>query len=483
MNPSDFLSVSLFKKSIAEYIPDYNSVDNEVVFKTLQRSLSDNIQDNALILSQELQQNQIDFKEILEDFISNLADHYVQNPNLLDPIITQLLNSNLLGFNSKVEELKELQIAIQRNERKRLKEILNQHDELQFQDDLEIAFQRIERKEKKEILREIEMQTESINMNQKTNWRFVMRIAALFILVLIPVGISIFFFNGNSNKNKGRKNNIYVETGDMTDLKKIDIPPAVFNLGSTILETNERGSSFSKGDEKIEITAISFQNQVAYLDEKIQNLESKYKEFKSKKINNKQSILESLLEVKEKCFLKKKELLGLESTYEFKNGKLKLFKQEKIDLKSIKVYSLSDKEDHKMFYLRIGEDYFNLSNVKGKLKKEAAPDGLHKIGPSGLIKKLPSSNPKFSIVSSKISKAKGGRIELKSSDDSHRLGIDFSVLSIQVLSENGGSCPGDFIPPSMLVSRKSGEIIGVTVDVINLKNRERLTLYGSITLY
>ena len=49
MNPSDFLSVSLFKKSIAEYLPDYDSVDNEVVFNTLQRSLSSNIQDSAAL--------------------------------------------------------------------------------------------------------------------------------------------------------------------------------------------------------------------------------------------------------------------------------------------------------------------------------------------------------------------------------------------------------------------------------------------------
>jgi hypothetical protein len=387
MNPSDFLSVSLFKKSIAEYLPDYDSVDNEVVFNTLQRSLSSNVQDSALILSQELQQNQIDFKEVIEDFISNLADHYVQNPNHLDPIIKQLLNSNFLGFNSKVEEVKELQIAIQRNERKRLKEILNHQDELQFQEDIEIAFQRIERKEKKEILKEMEMQTESINMNQKTNWRFVMRIAALFILVLIPVGISIFFFNRNSGSglgedsktNKEENNTIYAETGDLTDLKNIDLPSAIFSVGSTILESNQQGFGFAQEEEKITINILSFNNQLAYLDEKIQKIDSKYQELKTKKIKNKKSALKSLKVTQEKCILKKNELLALESTYEFKNEKLQLFRKEKIDLKTIKVYFIENEEETRSYYLRIGEDYFYLSTQIGKLKKVVESDILEQL--------------------------------------------------------------------------------------------------------
>ena len=85
------------------------------------------------------------------------------------------------------------------------------------------------------------------------------------------------------------------------------------------------------------------------------------------------------MDVKEKCLLKKNQLLALEATYEFKKDKLKLFKQEKIDLKSIKVYSLSENVDNKIFYLKIGEDYFDLSKSKGKLKKVDDPDIIEQL--------------------------------------------------------------------------------------------------------
>ena len=75
----------------------------------------------------------------------------------------------------------------------------------------------------------------------------------------------------------------------------------------------------------------------------------------------------------------KKDLLKLESTYEFKNNKLKLVKQQKIDLKLIKVYSLSTSVEQKTYYLQIGEDYFDLSNGKGKLKKVIDPEVLEQL--------------------------------------------------------------------------------------------------------
>jgi hypothetical protein len=389
MVPSDLLSVNLFKKSVAEYLPDYILVHNDVVLKTIQRALDNNynIEESVLILSKDLDKNQVDLPQVLDDFLSELADFYVQTPNLLDPIIEQLFKLGHTLFLMKIEDTKELQIAIQRSERKRLKKLLLAIDEQQEAEEIRAAFQRIERKEKKENLQRIENGQQISNTTQKINWRFVMRIAALFILVLIPVGISIFFFNGGSesvtngrSKNKKEDNNIiYAETGDLTELKDINIPAAVYSLGSTILETDEQGFGFAQEEEKISINLISFKNQIAYLDNKIQSIESKYDELKSKKIKQKKSTLQSLIEVKEKCFLKKKELLALEATYEFKKDKLKLFKQEKIDLKSIKVYSLSESDDQKIFYLKIGEDYFDLSKSKGKLKKVVDPDIIEQL--------------------------------------------------------------------------------------------------------
>jgi hypothetical protein len=269
----------------------------------------------------------------------------------------------------------------------------------------------------------------------------------------------------------------------LTELKNIDIPSAVFSLGSTILETDQQGFGFAQEDEKISISLISFNNQIAYLDNKIQGIESKYDELKSKKIRNKKSTLQLLKDSQEKCSLKKKELLALESTYEFKNDKLKLFKQEKIDLKSIKVYSLSESVDKKVFYLKIGEDCFDLSKSKGRLTKIEDPELLNEVNPSGFEKKSSNPNPKYSLSSTKISKANGGRVVLKSSDNSHKLGIDFSVISIEVLGEGGGFCQGDFIPSSLLVSKKSSEQIGISIIVMNLKNGQRFVISGSIKVF
>jgi hypothetical protein len=403
MIPSDLLSVSLFKKSVAKYLPDYISVDNDVVLKTMQRALDNNynIFDSALILSKELEQNQVNINEVLEDFLSNLADYYVQSPTIKDPIVEQLLKLNHGLFLSKIEDARDLQIAIQRSERKRLKQILTAHEEQQESEDIRAAFQRIERKEKKELLQLMELNQEasivansskislqeSSNSAQKTNWGLVIKIAAIFVIVLIPFGISIFFFNGGSgsvtngkSKNNKEDNNIiYAETGDLTKLKNIDIPSAVFSLGSTILETDQQGFGFAQEEKKISINLISFNNQIAYLDNKIQSVESKYDELKSKKIKNKKSILISLKKIQEKCSLKKNELLALEATYEFKNDKLKLFKQEKIDLKSIKVYSLSESDVKKVFYLKIEDVYFDLFKSKGKLTKVLDTDILDQL--------------------------------------------------------------------------------------------------------
>jgi len=445
MMQSDLLSVSLFKKSVVEYLPDYISVDNDVVLKTMQRALANNynIYDSAIILSQELAQNKVSIKDVLDVFLTDLADFYVQNPSLKDPIIEQLLKLNHSVFLSKISDASDLQAAIQRSERKRLKELLLAHEEQQEEEDIRAAFQRIERKENKKQLQELEeaedlmptgsdfaaySQIEEMNDENQFNksaksknqipWKFVIRVAAILILVLIPVSISIYFFNGGSgsvtngkSKNNKEDNNvIYAETGDLTELKNLDIPSALFSLGSTILETDqqdmpntlsvegragsyllsldgksksikqgEQGFGFSQEEEKISINLILFNNQIAYLDNKIESIESKYQELKLKKIKEKKNTLQSLIEVKEKCLLKKNELLALESTYEFKNNKLKLFKQEKINFKSIKVYSLSKGDIKKTYYLKIGNDYFDLSKSNGKLTKIVDSDILEQL--------------------------------------------------------------------------------------------------------
>ena len=401
MIPSDLISVRLFKNCVAQFVPDYISEDDYIVLNTLQRAFDNNsnIVDSTLILSRELNQFNFDFSVIIEDFVSTLAEHYFQNETNSDPIITQFLNTNQFGFLSKVEEMRELQIAFKRLEIKRLKDLLKAEDELEEMEDMRIAFQRIERKEKKAILQKIEEEQQaafsdnvydhSFNENelkQKTNWRFITRIAVIFILILLPTGISIYLFNSKTTSvsvkkedKKQESKNLYAEIVDIADLKKIELPATVSSQGTTSLETSEQGFGFAQQEEKITITCVSFDNQIVYLDQKIKSLESKNKELQSKKIKDKQSALSSLNETEKKCALMKKDLLKLESTYEFKNNKLKLVKQQKIDLKLIKDYSFSTSVEQKTYYLQIGEDYFDLSNGKGKFKKVIDPEVLEQL--------------------------------------------------------------------------------------------------------
>jgi hypothetical protein len=412
MSQTELLSVSLFKQHISVHLAGYLEVESDNVLVTLQQAISNSGNDSFHILKQELEKISVNIGDVLEDYISDLADHFVQNPNISDSIINQLLRTNFLSFVSKVEAAQEVRVAIQRVERKRLKELLQEQEELQEEEDLRIVLQRFERKSKKQLLQEIENQNEfevaqenntnhvdqSASMSKKpnsakANWNFVIRIAAIFILFLIPVGVSVFFFNGNSNsvpngnsnENQETNGTVYAETGDLKELRSIDIPVAISSNASTKLKSNEitqgYGQDYQKQDN-ISITLISYKNQITYLNNKIDSLESKYKELQTKKIKNKQITLQSINDTKLKCSKEKIKLLALESTYDFKNNNLKLFKQERIDLKSIKVYSLNDENEHKVYYLQIEEEYFSLLMVKGKLIKvvdEAIIDELDNI--------------------------------------------------------------------------------------------------------
>lgn len=402
MNPSDLLSVSLFKKEISEYLPDYNLVDDDIVFNTLQRALSYNVYDSAMILSRELKQNKINFNELLEEFTSNLADHYVQNPKLSGKIIFQLLNSNFLEFRTKVEERKELQIAIQRKERRRLKGILMEHEELQFQEELKLAFQNIERKEKKKILQEIEgleileptgteFAAYSVNPAQENiphsikpvaaknqiPWKFIIRVAAVLILVLVPVGISVLFFGDNetsigdkSPKPKNGKSIIYAETGDLTEIKRINIPlPKIGNSVSKI-ENNEPSFGFATQEEKVTISVVFSGDQIDYLVEKITLIDQKIKELTSKNINNKEATIKSLVDISTKCKSEKQILESKDFTYQFdkKTFELTIFTYKKIDPENLKVYSIKQDDSTFNYFLKIKDSYYQLSSKSGQLK-------------------------------------------------------------------------------------------------------------------
>jgi hypothetical protein len=217
----------------------------------------------------------------------------------------------------------------------------------------------------------------SVKPKNQIPWKFVIRVAAVLILVLIPVGISVLFFGddettvgvGKGPKPKGGKTIIYAETGDLTELKRLEIPlPKIDDIISTI-QNNKPSFGFAREEEKVSISVIYTGNQIAYLDQKIILLENKIKELKAKNIKEKEATLTSLSEISSKCILDKKALELKDLTYEFdsKNFKLTVYSKNKIDPKKLKVYSIKNDDEPLSYFLKLFDKYYSLSKSKGSL--------------------------------------------------------------------------------------------------------------------
>jgi hypothetical protein len=195
--------------------------------------------------------------------------------------------------------------------------------------------------------------------------------------VLIPVGISILFFDdggtvlpkgkGNEGNSKKGESIIYAETGDLTELMKINIPaPSIDKILSSI-QLEKPSFGFANEEKQIAINVESISEQISYLSNKIKQLDSKYSELKTKNIKDKEKTLNLLLVVKNQCIAKRNKIESKENTYEFNEKTLKLYTKRKIDLKSLKVYSIENEESNNGYYLSIKDQYFYLNKSGGKL--------------------------------------------------------------------------------------------------------------------
>ena len=418
-------SVEIFKQIISNHIPDYKSSLDDAVFRDAKSFFTDSDSEigdtqnisrakstvsyifeadseiNEPSLKQQLQNKEIDLNEIIDEFLGDLAQLYLEEPNSSDPIILFLLYSNNLEFLKQLEFAKELKQAIRRIERQEKKEELKQLDEQEDEGVIRAAFQRIEREEKKKQLQDLEEAeklkptgsgfisysanlelkdeyqfNQSVASKNQIPWKFVIRVAAILILVLIPVGISVLFFGDDETstvikgpKPKGGKTIIYAETGDLSELKRLDIPlPKIDDIISTI-QNNKPSFGFAREEEKISISVIYKGNQIDYLDQKIILIENKIKELKAKNIKDKEATLTSLSEISSKCKLDKKALELKDLTYEFdsKNFKLTVYTKNKIDPKKLKVYSIKNDDESLSYFLKLFDNYYSLSKSKGSL--------------------------------------------------------------------------------------------------------------------
>lgn len=386
MLPTEMISVRLFKQHIAEHIPSYTTVEEDKVMLTLQRALSVSIYDSAAILKQELQDANVDFTEVLTDYVSDLADHYVQNPAIADAVIEKLLTTNFLSFATKVEEAKELQLAIQRKERKRLKELLRANDEEQEADDLRIAFERIERKELKKQLQELDELSPEANylfdnedsnegirplQANSSNNRIWMRVAALLVLVLIPVGIFLFRNVADTTfdpavAKKGDKPNVddskYLASEDISKLVEVSLPDASNKIVISEIDSDiDRGQGYANEDDlSIEIKVVSKANQLDYIKLKSDSIRNKQNELrallknkniKKQKVKELNKLISQLGIARVKCIQMSNEIKRTDMYYEFTLKNLTIYTIKEIDPKRFNVREDLDVDTRESIYV------------------------------------------------------------------------------------------------------------------------------------
>jgi hypothetical protein len=396
MGPSELLSVRLFKQHITEHLPEYSAVDDDKVLKTLQRSLSPNLYDSAEFLKIQLKNNQVDFSQVIEEFVSELADHYVQDPSSSDLIIEQLLKNNYFSFASKVESAKELQLAIQLTERKRLKEILLANDEAQEAEDLRIVFERLERQELKKFLQETEEFSEAAGYAQmsrnydrtnlappplppsfkkKNTMGHWLKIAAIFLVILIPAGIIMFrnisepTSTGLAKKDKQVKSEEpqYLAAEDISGLLEIDLPVEdIKNVISEIDSDLDRGQGYaSEDDSKIEIRVVSKTRQLAYLKNKMDTIGRKIIQINSqlkqgkvhpKTVKELQIQIEQLQTAERDCRNLSEQITKAEMHYEFIKSRLTIYSNKEIDPKRFTVREEINLDTYEKEYFLMKDD-------------------------------------------------------------------------------------------------------------------------------
>lgn len=420
-------SIEIFKQIISNYIPEYKSSLDESVFRDaksfftafdseisgVQGINESNITTSYIFeadsetieptLKQQLQNKEIDLNEIIDEFLGDLAQLYLEEPYSTDPIILFLLSNNNPEFLEQLEFAKELKLAFQRIDRQEKKVQLKQIDVQEDEKIIRAAFQRIERAEKKKQLQDLEEAEKlkptgsgfaayspnkelndeypfnnSVKPKNQIPWKFMIRVAAVLILVLIPVGISVLFFGddettvgvGKGPKPKGGKTILYAETGDLTELKEIKLPEKENIIIRSEYNKNYSIQGFGKPNSKeVQIILYYNGNQINYLVNKIKLIDLKISELKNKNIKDKEATLTSLSEISSKCKLDKQALELKDLTYEFdsKNFKLTVYTKNKIDPKKLKVYSIKNDDESLSYFLKLFDKYYSLSKSKGSL--------------------------------------------------------------------------------------------------------------------
>jgi len=412
MSPSDLVSVRLFKQHVAAKIPDYRDVEDAKVLQTLINFADYNQQGGIQFLINEFQNSEVDFLEILEDFMSDLVDDYFHHQKSLDPVVLKLRSTNNFSFESKFSALKELEIAVQRAERARLKEILRINNAKQDEEDLTIALTRFERKNLKQKLKDSDISTAQpaallhrISLIKSGMW---WKIAAIFLFILIPAGILLFNNSVNTftpivaksdNKTKDIRDQYYA-VEDISRLIKIDLPKETISVIISAVTSDQPIFGYAHETEEIEIHVISNKEQLDYLTRKLEYIEDTLSYFHKKledEPNGKNSNtgVGSQLDALEKgvrqleradsiCRANKYSILKKDQTYDFRDKKVSIYSVNIAKTALLSVYLRENKEKYgensSEYYLKIKDSFFRILKEKsGNLIKVTNEEILNEL--------------------------------------------------------------------------------------------------------
>ncbi len=366
MHPSEFKSVQVFQDKITEHLPYFKEKDASEIFNTLKLAVSGVNHDSVLILKKELLNNAIEVESILSDLVTELAEYIYQHPDYSDPIIDLIKQKDLFSFSERLQDLQDLELALKRMERKRLKDELIKFDEEEEAEEIRQALIRNERKELKQRLKLMDEEAAVANYSierkytvsdtyefdehsvasVKESRHIWLKIAAILVVIMVPLGI-LFFYNLNSpgseqlasNKGDGGTNSSDVySVGDLDALMALSLPAEEFKEAIVKVENEEGNLGYAQEDEEIRITVISRKIQIAHLEERIVLLEAKIRELenelnKSIKTGSGQGPkTKELKESSDKLERKRSEFLALkgsilkeEMNYEFNGKELKIY--------------------------------------------------------------------------------------------------------------------------------------------------------------
>jgi len=396
MSPSDLVSVRLFKQHVAAKIPDYRDVEDAKVLQTLINFSDYNQQSGIQFLINEIQNSDVDFLEILEDFMSDLVDDYFHHQKSLDPVVLKLRSANNFSFESKFSALKELEIAVQRAERARLKEILRINNDKQDEEDLIIALTRFERKNLKQKLKDSDIRTAqtaaSLYRISLVKSRIWWKIAAIFLFIFIPAGILLFNNSVNTftprvakpdNKTKDIRDQYYA-VEDISRLIKIDLPKETISLIISAVISDQSVFGYAQETEEIEIHVISNKEQLDYLTRKLEYIEDTLSYFHKKledELNGKNSNIgmgpqlaalkkgvRQLERDKRICGAIRDSILTKEQTYDFRHKKVFIYTMNMAKTALLSVYLRVNKEKYgensSEYYLKIEDSFFRILKDK-----------------------------------------------------------------------------------------------------------------------